>query len=528
MKANKNIFQKFESFLESIPTKWPEFAVLCLYTILLAVITYYHEPWFDEAQSWLIARSASLKEMFLTLPHYEGHPPFWWMILAPFAKAGLSYEPTIKAINIFLCSFGVFLFLFKSPFKRTVKFLIPFTYFIFYQYGVISRCYCLVIIAFMFVSITYRNRNSSPFAYLSALMLLCFSHAFGTVVSGGLAIVWILELWPFVFKDILYKKQFWALALLLIWALFLISLLLPYSDTFATNLLQYENTAVERFLFLIFIVPFNALTGVCNFYFLQDASLNLTQILLASPFMIALLFILKGFNKFLLFFLPYLLFALFASMVYFSMWHCGFAFLFILFVFWVIAEEKYPFVYPSFIQEHIKKLSKKLFYVIVLLILFLSVCCSFYNAQYDVKNQYDYSRSLAKIIKQYHLEDKVIFSQWIVYSLTEPNKKILECATHLLHISILPYFEKNIINNLNFGSDAYPYDLHKMVDNESYYKEWAKGSKPDIKLGGNFPLDMVWPDISAEEDDFIAFPLILEDNPPIYIRRSLAREIGLI
>ena len=48
----------------------------------------YHEIWRDEAQAWLIARDTPLKDLFSVLKH-EGHPAGWFLLLMPFAKAGL-------------------------------------------------------------------------------------------------------------------------------------------------------------------------------------------------------------------------------------------------------------------------------------------------------------------------------------------------------------------------------------------------------------------------------------------------------
>ena len=62
----------------------------------------FHEPWFDEAQSWAIARSGTIKEILFEIPHYEGHPPLWHLILVPFAKLGAPYELSLAAVNIFL------------------------------------------------------------------------------------------------------------------------------------------------------------------------------------------------------------------------------------------------------------------------------------------------------------------------------------------------------------------------------------------------------------------------------------------
>lgn len=532
MKANKNILLRFFDFFENIPGKFPEIFVLCLYTVLLAIIAYFHEPWFDEAQSWLIARAAGFKEMLFYIPHYEGHPPFWWFVLAPFAKAGLPYELTLKTINISLCSIGMGLFLFKAPFKRVIKFLIPFTYCMFYQYGIISRCYCLTIIAFMLVSITYQKRNIKPFAYVGSLMLLCASHAFGIIFSGGLAIVWLWEMLPFTLKDILQKRQFKALALLLVWALFLIYIIRPYPDTFATNLTYVTNNGFTRFLLLIFIVPMNSVMGLIQFQFIKNYEISISSLIMliicSLPFILTLIFILKGFKKLKLFFIPYLLFALFSSIVYFSAWHQGFAFLFMIFIAWQIVLEKQTFIWPLFNNyAYIKNFLKKFAYCLFIFVLIVSLANSIYNSFYDITHVYEYSKKpTAEFIKKYNLEDKVIFGQWIFYS--PKGEKINEIATNLYNSNILPYFDTNIVNNLNFGDDKYPYNIHKIVDNEKYYKEWAKGPKPDIKLGQNFPLDMIWPDITKEEDDFIFISLGKKDNPDIFMRRDLAKKLGIL
>lgn len=57
-------------------------AVFVAYIAVVACVMAFHEPWFDEAQSWLIARDASFRDMLLVRPHYEGHPPLWWLMLS--------------------------------------------------------------------------------------------------------------------------------------------------------------------------------------------------------------------------------------------------------------------------------------------------------------------------------------------------------------------------------------------------------------------------------------------------------------
>ena len=58
-----------------------EILALLLYIIGTVLVSCFHEPWFDEAQAWLIARSASLYEILFEIPHYEGHPQMWHLPL---------------------------------------------------------------------------------------------------------------------------------------------------------------------------------------------------------------------------------------------------------------------------------------------------------------------------------------------------------------------------------------------------------------------------------------------------------------
>ena len=105
-----------------------------------------HEITYDEAQAWQIAKTASWKDILLLIPFYEGHPPFWHLLLAGPAKLGLSWH-TVYAILGMGCMIasGLLLF-FKAPFPRWVLCLLPFNFFLFYQYGIIVRPYALMML----------------------------------------------------------------------------------------------------------------------------------------------------------------------------------------------------------------------------------------------------------------------------------------------------------------------------------------------------------------------------------------------
>ena len=85
---------------------------------MFALYRFFHEPWFDEAQAWAIARSGSLKEILFEIPHYEGHPPLWDLILLPFAKLGAPYELSLAIVNIFFMTLAVAVLLFQVTFSK--------------------------------------------------------------------------------------------------------------------------------------------------------------------------------------------------------------------------------------------------------------------------------------------------------------------------------------------------------------------------------------------------------------------------
>ena len=61
-----------------------------LYALLSAFTAYRHEPWADEAQSWLLARDAGLIQLWTKLLHYEGTPGLWQTLLHVLIRIGLS------------------------------------------------------------------------------------------------------------------------------------------------------------------------------------------------------------------------------------------------------------------------------------------------------------------------------------------------------------------------------------------------------------------------------------------------------
>src|SRR5579863_6732598 len=130
-------------WLGQIRSKAFETAILAGYALIVASAIAHHEPWADEAQAWQLARYLSLHDLFFTYLHYEGHPILWFVALRAMNLLGVSYAGMhwiCGAIGV--ASTAVFLYC--SPFPRYLKALLPFTYFLLFQYAVMGRSYVFV------------------------------------------------------------------------------------------------------------------------------------------------------------------------------------------------------------------------------------------------------------------------------------------------------------------------------------------------------------------------------------------------
>ena len=112
----------------------------------------------------------------------------------PFAKSGVPFEFGLKAVNFTLATMAMGIFIFKAPFNRLIRCTVPFKYFFFYQYGVISRPYSLMMLGFVLSALTYKDRNERPYRFVAALSLVCGASAYGMVIAAGISMVWLLEI----------------------------------------------------------------------------------------------------------------------------------------------------------------------------------------------------------------------------------------------------------------------------------------------------------------------------------------------
>ncbi|MCI5752225.1 MAG: hypothetical protein MR038_07085 [Oscillospiraceae bacterium] len=541
----------------------PEIITLLLYVALHIIISVFHEPWQDEAISWQIAKCASVKDILFTLPHYEGHPPLWHLILLPFAKLGCPYEFSLSLVSLIFSALAMGLLLFKAPFPRIVRLLLPFTYFLFYQYGVVSRPYCIMMAAFMLAAVTYEKRDTDPWRFVLSLMLLCLSSAYGILIAGGITIAWLLELFKAEkFRLLLNKGRTASLICLLILAILLILEIIPAEGTYAatSNNVPDTNNIFVRLLYAFLILP--ADTCVTNVFSYSD---RLTRVSLSAESIIAgiffgiliwtvVLYIAKKKKTALVLVIPYCLFAMFAAVKYMYLHHVGIALLIFIFWAWITCASKEKMTVDF--GGETKRIALSCVRVIGAVFMVISLYWTVSASVSEIAYVYGIGRNEAAFIAENGLDDYRIMVGYLNYydHDNEGNMTSERIGCDFNHCnmpdSVLAYFDRNIFFNLNGGADDMAYTFHKVADEEDcadLIAKWREQGAPDVIFmppNGSVGFGKyVESDISAVYEgitDISDYTLVYFSpikqiwkntysvrHAEIYVRTDLAEELGL-
>ena len=504
---------QLETKLKNTKALW---IVFTLYLILSIVISIFHEPWRDEAQAWLLARDCSLYDILFHRPHLEGHPPVWHLILMPFAKLGCNYEITLKVINIAISSVGVLLILFRSPFKNSTKTLLVFSYTIFYQMTQVSRPYSLMLIAFIMLAITYRNRDTKPERFVASLLFLCVTHMMGLLVAGLVSVVWVGKIITQTkFKNIHKDKRTWYLSGLLVLAILVVLQIKPTSDQLYSSP-RTDSTSVEVLIGL----PDTSIQFL-NIYF-NNIVVELAVFILMYVLIVKLE---KAYKKRFELLVPYTGALIFLAFIYRAL-HLVVVlnFLWIYFL-WIMYDTNSEDRDTVKINGGLLKYFDK----ILLGILSVSLVSTFRTTMIDVNNNYSSGRTIANIIKDNGWQDKTIYIDW--------NRQMIQ-----LPYEFNCYFDENVIDNLNSGDTNKGYAEFRYFEDDAYREimDTWKEKEPDIFIIGFFD-DSLSAELSEigyndlNESDYELYTTVREQMPwrmdwyetveyKIYVRKELGGE----
>ena len=536
-----------------------EWAGLMLFTVAFVVISVFHEPWFDEAQAWQIAKCAGLREILFEIPHYEGHPPLWHLILAIPAKLGVPFEIGLKTVGFLISAASVYLILFKMPYPRLMRLLIPFSYFIFYQYGVIVRPYGLMLLVFLLLALAFPQKDNRPWRFAGLLMLLCLTNAYGIVIAGGIAVCWVWELvrekgiGAFA-KEVLKDSRTQSLGALLVLALLIIWAILPRSDTLITS--SYPSNSFLLCLVCALFTFIGECTLTTSSWFsidrvlLQGAVISVPELIVFCLIGIILWLLIlcvssKRALKYLI--VPYVLFAAFAAGVYFNVHHLGITLLFLLFWAGVIGQDESHLELGEIVIKRLTKtekdsvLIKRVAFMIFALCMLVPVYWSVHASVLEVGKEYSYGRSGAQFLREHRLENCLILSTWdeggsIWHDDMETS---LPPNTYSVPAPVLlnAYFDKNLCMNLNLGKKREAYMHYRRADsitNEINLLAWSAAGIPDVILG-KAALEQLYESISYD-DYTIVFAMqinyiwknqVNSKRFPVFARNDILEQYGL-
>lgn len=473
-----------------------------LYIAIIAIVMCFHEPWFDEAQSWLIARDSPIASIFSVRTHYEGHPPFWNLLLAIAAKNGVPYEFGIKGIQLVCASLlGVWL-IFKSPFKHAsslATFLIPFTYFACFQYGVTSRPYALLCLSLLVAAYYWNSadsKTSSACKLAISLMFMCLLSVYGIAFAAGFTIAWI---WRVFSKNISKTLNFSSilhaikatislnLARLISWGLIAIfgvanlALAWPAKNAFATRATIDGNSTIAKCFAFIFVMPSESMfTSFYGDISMRRMPFDFLPIAICTLFSLAIwafaIRIAKRRKLLAVLVIPYLVLTI-VAVRYSTLHHAGLIFVFLLSILWIshikepLSTKDIPAIFikvaiftksalakikPTNLYQNKTKITENKAFKINLLISIILAPSLIWNAfacVNDILFDYSPSRAVAQYISSNHLQNKRFVASWLHNDeqVDESGKVISheENDTHQyswLLIGANPYFSKNLID----------------------------------------------------------------------------------
>ncbi len=171
-----------------------EGAILAVYVALLGWTLAHHVPWADEAQAWQLSRELPLPVLFSQYLRLEGAPGLWYIPLWILARLHVSFL-AMRWIMAVAPVAGMWVFLRYSPFPAILRVVLPFSFYFFYQYGVVSRGYIALPLLVFIAAILFAKpeRNLLSLAVVLALMGNLTAH--GLCIGAGFACMLAVRLW---------------------------------------------------------------------------------------------------------------------------------------------------------------------------------------------------------------------------------------------------------------------------------------------------------------------------------------------
>jgi hypothetical protein len=187
-------------------------AMYAIWAVLVAVGIANHEQWRDEGSDWITVRHVGIGELFSTMIPQIGHPPLWYFLMYPLGNMGLPLV-TVNIVSAIVVGIAMYFMLFRLRFPFYVKVLLVLSMFFVFEYPVVGRNYCLVVLFLMLTLWYYPKRFERPLVY--ALIVVCLYNTHSMVFPMAFAMM-LLFFWEMVERKLVNRKTLGASLLMLI------------------------------------------------------------------------------------------------------------------------------------------------------------------------------------------------------------------------------------------------------------------------------------------------------------------------
>jgi hypothetical protein len=144
---------------------------------------FYHEMWKDELHCWAVARnSGGLWDLLTGERRYDGHPFLWYYLLYLTTLLSRSYLG-LHVVGVVLAVVAALLWLRYAPLPRLLRLLLLGSYYVLYEYGVISRSYTLGIVLVFAFCASYHPLRIRYVLLATLLGLLAATSMYGTLMA---------------------------------------------------------------------------------------------------------------------------------------------------------------------------------------------------------------------------------------------------------------------------------------------------------------------------------------------------------
>jgi hypothetical protein len=165
------------------------FVLLAVYN---AIRLFRHAMWRDELQAFMVAAASNTPLDLFAKLKYEGHPGLWHLLL--WVVTRFTADPVAMQVLHLVIALGVWVLVWRlSPFRPVGKLLLLLSYYLFWEYFVVSRGYALgVLLGFGFAALQARRPEQRFWPWV-LLGLLANTTVFGTIWSFGLGLFYALR-----------------------------------------------------------------------------------------------------------------------------------------------------------------------------------------------------------------------------------------------------------------------------------------------------------------------------------------------